>query len=106
MTMQQPASGVDVYRELTTLEMTKDSPAIIQELIFLTQRTGQDEATILTRALHLGLNLLYRQAAEQAFIDEILPRHEAVAILGQERVEEVEYAKQALAQDVARGLGL
>ena len=88
-------------------ETTLETPAsIVQELTFLTQQTGQDEATLLTQALHLGLQLLYRQAVEQAFIDETLPREEAVVTLGIERVEEIEYAKQALAQDVAQGLGL
>lgn len=84
--------------------MIEASTSIIRELTFLTQQTGQDETTILIRTLHLGLDLLYRQAVEQAFIDETLSRDQAVAILGEERVEEIEYAKQALAQDVARGL--
>jgi hypothetical protein len=79
---------------------------IAQELDFLIQRTGQDELTLLSQAMRLGLGLLYRQAAEQAFIDEVLPRAEAVAALGPQRVAEIEYAKQALAQDVRRGLGL
>ena len=56
--------------------------------------------------MRLGLGLLYRQTAEQAFIDEVLTRAEAVAALGPQRVAEIEYAKQALAQDVRRGLGL
>ncbi len=50
--------------------------------------------------------MLYRQVAEQAFIDGKLPRAEAVAVLGVERVDEIEYAKRALAEDVARGLAL
>jgi hypothetical protein len=33
-----------------------------------------------------------------------LARSEAVAILGSQRVAEIEYARQALAQDVALGL--
>jgi hypothetical protein len=82
------------------------TPSIVEELTFLTQYVNEDEATILTRALHLGLNQLYRQAVEQAFIDEQLPREEAVTILGWERVEEIDYAKQALAQDIAQGLEL
>ncbi len=61
---------------------------------------------LLSRALDLGLDLLYRQSAEQAFIDEAMPREQAIAVLGPERVEEIEYAKQALAQDIARGLDL
>ena len=79
---------------------------MIRELAFLIEHTGQDEVTLLARALRLGLELLYRQAVEQAFIDGTLPREEAIAVLGRERVEEIEYAKQALAQDVARGLEL
>lgn len=79
---------------------------IAQELDFLIQRTGQDELTLLSQAMRLGLGLLYRQTAEQAFIDEVLTLTEAVAATGPQRVAELEYAKQALAQDVRRGLGL
>ena len=79
---------------------------MIRELTFLTEHTGQDEVTLLARALRLGLETLYRQAVEQAFIDGEITREEAIAVLGRERVEEIEYAKQALAQDIARGLAL
>ena len=85
--------------------MTNTVPSIAHELAFLTHHTDEDEATILTRALYLGLNQLYLQAVEQAFIDEKLAYVEALAILGQERIEEIEYAKEALAKDIARGLG-
>jgi hypothetical protein len=86
--------------------MMQITSSIVEELTFLRQYANEDEATILTRALHLGLNQLYREAVEQAFIDEQLSREKAMAILGQERIEEIEYAKQALAEDVARGLDL
>jgi hypothetical protein len=79
---------------------------VAQELDFLMQRTGQDELTLLSQAMRLGLNLLYNQTAEQAFIDGVLTRSEAVAALGPQRVAEIEYTKQALTQDVRRGLGL
>ncbi len=45
-----------------------------------------------------------QEEAEQAFIDGAISREEAVAALGRERVEEIEYAKKALADDVVRGL--
>jgi hypothetical protein len=80
--------------------------SISQGLQFLTQVTGEDEQTLLTRALNLGLDMLYRQAAEQAFIDETLSEDEALLILGDQRIEEIKYAKRALAADVTRGLGL
>lgn len=86
--------------------MTRTSPTFVEELIFLTQYTNEDETTILTRALNVGLSQLYRQAVEQAFIDEQLPRSRAVAILGPERVAEIEYVRQALAEDIRRGLEL
>jgi hypothetical protein len=93
--------------QAVTNQVTHDSQrAIVQELDFLIQRTGQDELTLLSQAMRLGLGLLYRQTAEQAFIDDLLTRSEAVAALGAERVSEIEYAKQALAQDVRRGLDL
>jgi hypothetical protein len=79
---------------------------VADELTFLKQQTGQDEAAILVRALHLGLNLLYREAAEQLFIDGSFPRDKAAEILGTDRVADIEYAQQALAQDITRGLSL
>ena len=79
---------------------------ISQELDFLMQRTGQDELTLLSEAIRLGLGLLYRQTAEQAFIDDVLTQSEAIAALGFQRVAEIEYAKQAIAQDVRRGMEL
>jgi len=86
---------------LDTLLTTRSQ--VTHELTFLTQRTGQDELALLSQALRLGLSLLYQQTAEQAFIDGALSRSEAIAVLGLERVTEIEYARQALAQDVARG---
>ncbi len=86
--------------------MPEISTSVVRELTFLTQHTGQDEGALLTHALHLGLDLLYQQAMEQAFIDDAATREDAVNALGNERVKELEYAKHALAQDVARGLKL
>lgn len=83
-----------------------NSTSITRELIFLTQQTGQDELTLLSHALHVGLKTLYRRAVEQALINGEITHDEATAALGHERADEIEYAKQALAQDVARGLDL
>jgi hypothetical protein len=81
---------------------SETSPPVIEKLAFVTRQTGQDTLALLSRALDLGLDLLYRQTAEQAFVDDAMPREEAVAVLGPERIKEIEYAKQALAQDVAQ----
>lgn len=84
---------------------TRPTP-ILRELAFVAQHTGQDELSLLSQALNLGLRMLYRQTVEEAFIDGNLSRDDAMAALGTQRVIDIEYAKGALAQDVARGLGL
>ncbi|MBM4082564.1 MAG: hypothetical protein FJ278_22860 [Planctomycetes bacterium] len=81
----------------------QDAKGITRELTFLTRRTGEDELTLLSRALQLGLSTLFTRTAEQSFIDGEISREEAVSILTERRVQEIEYAKQALTQDIARG---
>jgi hypothetical protein len=91
---------------LTNQILTQGTPnlSVFQTLTFLKQHTGQDETQLFGKALLLGLQLLYQQAVEQAFIEETLPRHEALHLLGAERVAELEYAKQALLQDIHQAL--
>lgn len=80
--------------------------SVVDELRFLAERMGQDEETLLARALRLGIEMMYQQVVEQAFIEGTISREEAAAVLGEERLAEIEYAKQALAEDVARGVSL
>ena len=54
--------------------------------------------------LRSGLALLYRQAVEQAYVNNDLSRSEALTILGSGSVAELDYAKQALLADIRRGL--
>ena len=86
--------------------VTEDSFPIAEELTFLRQQTGQGETSILAQALHLGLHALYRQTAEQLFIDGTLSREKALEILGEERVHDIEYAQYALEKDIVQGLHL
>ena len=77
---------------------------VSRAISFLVEHTNQDEATILARALRSGLALLYRQAVEQAYVNNDLSRSEALTILGSGSVAELDYAKQALLADIRRGL--
>jgi len=79
---------------------------ITQELTFLVEQTGQPEEALLSRALHVGMSALYRDAVEQMYIDGQIDREDALSVLGRERLAEIEYAMSALAADVRRGLGL
>ncbi len=76
------------------------------ELMFLRQHTGQDEAALLIEALQAGLNVIYQRTVERLFIDAQLSRQEAANILGEERVAHLEYARQALSQDILQGFRL
>ena len=82
------------------------SNLVADELAFLTQKMAQTEVAILAQALQVGIHQLYRQTVEQLFIDGEMSRQEAIDSIGEERIAELEYAQQALAQDVAQGLNL
>ncbi len=85
-------------------EMLMSAAPFSRAICFLVQYTREDEATILVNALRFGLDLLYRQAVEQAYGDDQMPQAEALAALGSARVAELDYAKQALLADIERGL--
>ena len=76
---------------------------VSRAISFLVEHTNQDEATILARALRSGLALLYRQAVEQAYVNDDLSRSEALTILGSESVTELDYVKRAILADIKLG---
>ena len=49
--------------------MLSERNQLSQELAFVTRFTEDDELSIFSQALDLGLDLLFRQTAEQAYID-------------------------------------
>lgn len=98
---------MDKIREKDINVMVEQASNLIAgELAFLTQHMSQNEAAILAHALQVGIHLMYRQTVEQLFIDGEMTRQEAVNSIGEDRIAELEYAQQALAQDVAQGLNL
>ncbi len=74
--------------------------SVAGELDFLRERTGKDESALLAEAVRVGLETLYRRTIEEMFIDDEIPRPQAVAVLAEERVASLEYAKKALTDDV------
>lgn len=76
------------------------SASVADELDFLRKHTGKDEPALLAEAVRMGLDLLYRRSIEEMFINDQVPRQEAVRILGEEHVTSLEYAKKALTDDI------
>ena len=88
----------------TAPEILTPASPMSRAISFLVEYTRDDEATILANALRSGLELLYHQAVEQAYVDEQMPQTEAIAALGSTRVAELDSAKRALLADIGRGL--
>lgn len=85
------------------MSAVKDSK-LAAHLGFLMEQGGQDEATVLARALRAGVELLYREALIEAYLLGKVPRETALKELGTESLEEVESQRDALRHDIEWGL--
>jgi len=85
------------------MSAVKDS-RLAAHLGFLVEQGGQDEATVLARALRAGVELLYREALVEAYLLGKVPRETALKELGRESLEEVEYQRDSIRRDIEWGL--
>jgi hypothetical protein len=74
------------------------------KLDYLTQKTGMAEAEIVTQAIEEGLTELYRRQIADSYLAGELDRERAIAELGEETVEDLDYARRAVEQDIQWGL--
>ena len=77
---------------------------LTSHLDFLLAQSGQDEATILARALRTGIETLYQEALTEAYLLGRVPREALLEELGPERLDEVELQRDALRRDFQWGL--
>lgn len=75
-----------------------------EKLDYLVQTTGRTEAEIVAEAVVEGLTELYRKQIADAYLAGELGRTQAVAELGEDAVEDLDYARRAVEQDVKWGL--
>jgi hypothetical protein len=75
-----------------------------REVDFVVKHRGLDEETVLAQAIREGVHKLYRDTIIEGYLSENISREDAVKELGLETIEEIEYQRDALAQDVAWGL--
>jgi hypothetical protein len=59
---------------------------------------------VLTQAVHEGIQLLYQEVLIEAYLLGRVPREMVLKELGLERLEEIEYQRDALQRDVEWGL--
>ncbi len=75
-----------------------------QQLAFVVAQRREDEATVLAQAVREGIHALYREVLIEAYLLGQVPREMVLKELGPERLEEIEYQRDALQRDVAWGL--
>ncbi len=83
---------------------TMKDKALSHYLEFLVEECGEDEATVLTRALRAGIEALYREALVAAFLLGRVPREEILRELGPEQLTEIELQRDVLRRDIEWGL--
>lgn len=74
------------------------------KLDYLVQATGRAEAEIVAEAIEEGITELYRKQIADAYIAGELDREQAISELGEQTVEDLDYARRAIEQDVQWGL--
>jgi len=75
-----------------------------EKLDFLAQVQGEVESIIFAKAIEVGIAQLYSNALADAYLSGKIKRDEALAELGGEKVEELDYALESIERDVAWGL--
>lgn len=78
--------------------------ALRERLDFLVTQKGEDEAAVITQALRTGIDTLYQEALTEAYLLGQVPRETALHELGPDRLEEIDYQRDALRRDVQWGL--
>lgn len=79
--------------------------SITVEIDYLKKVTGQDEPTILARAIKKGMDELYKEEILSLYLKGKIPRKKVVEIIGNEAVEEIDYQKKAIEADIKWGMG-
>jgi hypothetical protein len=76
-----------------------------KELDFLIHETGKDSSMLLAQAVQEGIHILFKRHVMEAYINKHLDRDQAILMLGDEALSEIDYAWQAVEKDIAWGLG-
>ena len=78
--------------------------AFARQLDFVVGQAGEDESVVLSKALQTGIGVLYQEALIEAYLLGKVERETALAELGPDKLEEVDYERDSVARDVAWGL--
>ena len=77
---------------------------LTQQLAFVIKQRHEDEATVLAQAVREGIEVLYRETLVEAYLSGKIQRDLILGELGSEKLNEIEYQRDALKRDVSWGL--
>ena len=77
---------------------------LTQKLSYLTSARGEDEATLLAKAVDAGIEALYREAVIEAYLAGHCTREDLVNQIGPPAALEIDQQRDALRRDVEWGL--
>ena len=84
--------------------MIPTAQTLRDKLDYLVRATGRAEADLVAEAVEEGLTELYCKQIADAYLSGEMDRAQAVAVLGEEMVEDLNYARRAIEEDVKWGL--
>ena len=74
------------------------------KLDYLVRTTGRSETEIFAEAIEEGLTSIYRKQVIDVYLSGEMDRQQAIAELGDEIIDELDYALQSVEKDVKWGL--
>jgi aryl-alcohol dehydrogenase-like predicted oxidoreductase len=77
---------------------------LADELQFVITHSGQDEATVLARAMQAGMQILFRETLIEGFLNGRISHETALSAPGPEDLQDIELQRDALKRDVEWGL--
>jgi predicted DNA-binding protein len=75
-----------------------------EKLDYLVRKTGRKESEIVAQAVDEGVSRLYRKQISDAYLSGELDRRKAILELGENSVDELDYARRAVEADIRWGL--
>jgi predicted DNA-binding protein len=78
--------------------------SIHDKLDYLSRETGRSEAEIVAEAIETGLTELYRRQITNAYLSGRLDRKHAISELGEDAIEDLDYAQNAVKSDFLWGM--
>jgi len=75
-----------------------------EELKFLKEKTGKDEAAILAQAVKVGIDNLFREYIITSYLNGEIKRNQVVKFLDPKKIAKIDAQKKAIDEDIEWGL--